>query len=94
MASLSQPLVHGRPPEPTRSRGEAAANDGAIHHIASPDPDAPQAREIDATITAMHALLSAARPQSSAEALTLLRLHFPQVSLTNRVAAIATVLRF
>lgn len=89
MASLSQPLVHGHPPEPTRSRGEPAAVNGA-----TPDLDAPQAREIDATITAMHALLSAARPQSSAEALTLLRLHFPQVSLTNRVAAIAAVLRF
>lgn len=89
MASLSQPLVQGRPPEPTRPRGEPVPT-----NVATPDLDAPRAHEIDATITAMHALLSAARPQSSAEALTLLRLHFPQVSLTNRVAAIAAVLRF
>jgi hypothetical protein len=50
--------------------------------------------EHDAVEAAMHALLVSARPQSSSEALWILRQHYPQVSLTNRVAAISAVLRF
>lgn len=87
MASLSKPL-----PRVIAAKSSASARQAP--QLGEAPPAAVPMVERDVIEAAMHALLVNARPQSSSEALWILRQHYPQVSLTNRVAAISAVLRF
>ena len=87
MASLSKPVPH-----PIAAKSSASALQ--VAPLGEAPPVSAPTVERDVVEAAMHALLVNARPQSSSEALWILRQHYPQVSLTNRVAAISAALRF